>query len=83
MSAFERHVNKDFSLLAGVFFVLQSFVNVKQARKIPNKKYDKLTDSELELHIKKLRKIASALVDIVIDKHCKINSDYETSSNIS
>jgi len=37
-------------------------MTVEQARKIPSKKYEKLTDSELELHIKKLRKIASALM---------------------
>lgn len=58
-------------------------MTLEQVRKIPSKKYEKLTDSELELHIKKLRKIASALVDIVIDRHCKMDSDYEASNNIS
>lgn len=58
-------------------------MTVVGARKLLGEEYKHLTDEEIELYIKKLRKIAGVLVDAVWDKHSKIESNYEKSNYFS
>ena len=50
-------------------------MTIDKARKLLGKKYETLTDQEVELHVKKLRVFAGALADAVLEKFSTIKAN--------